>query len=103
MSGDGQMSTPMETTTGAVSRALREATVTMLATLATLWCAMGIDPEPGTAVLAVVLCLSLARSHLDHDLQGRLAAAVALPLVGVIAARDGPRLHRVAWLATALF
>src|SRR5438045_2437506 len=103
MSGDGQMSTPMETTTGAVSRAFREAIVTMLATLATLGCAMGIDPEPGTAVLAVVLCLSLSRSHLDRDLRGRLEAAVALPLVGLIAVGVGPLLHRVPWVGAAAF
>ncbi|WP_426700060.1 hypothetical protein ACPPVV_11690 [Rhodanobacter sp. Col0626] len=52
---------------GAVGRAPRDAIVTMLATLA---CTMAIAPEPGPAVLAIVLCLSLSRSHLDRDLRG---------------------------------
>lgn len=75
----------------------------MLATLATLCCAMEIDPEPGPAVLAVVLCLSLSRSHLDRDLSGRLEAAVALPLVGLIAVGVGTLLHRVPWIGAATF
>jgi hypothetical protein len=68
-----------------VGQSLREAVVTMLAMLATLACAKAIDPEPGPAVLAVVLCLSFSRSHLDRDLRGRLEAAIALPLVGLLA------------------
>ena len=43
----------------ALRRAGREAVVTMLAAIGTLWCALALDPEPGPAVLAVVLCLSL--------------------------------------------
>jgi len=97
------MSTRVATTTGAVSRALREAIVTMLATVATLFCAMEIDPEPAPAVLAVVLCLSFSRSHLDRDLPGRLEAAVALPLVGLIAVGVGTLLHRVPWMGAAAF
>lgn len=37
---------------------LRDASVTMLAILATLACALALDPQPGIGVLAVVLCLS---------------------------------------------
>lgn len=70
-------------------RALLDACVTMLAILGTLACAMAIAPEPGAGVLAVVLCRSFARSHLDHDLRGRREAAVALPLVGLAAVSTG--------------
>jgi hypothetical protein len=66
-----------------VLRALREAVVTMLAAIATVLCALAIDPEPGPAVLAVVLCISLSRSQLDRDRRGRIEAALMLPLVGV--------------------
>lgn len=88
---------------GAVGRAWRDAIVTMLATLATLACAMAIAPEPGPAVLAVVLCLSLSRSHLDRDLRGRLEAAVALPVVGLVASGVGLLLLRAPWIGAAVF
>ncbi|HEY0199807.1 MAG TPA: FUSC family protein [Rhodanobacter sp.] len=90
-------------TMGRVGRAWREAVLTMLAALATLFCAMAIDPEPGPMVLAVVLCLSLSRSHLDRDLRGRLEAAVALPVVGLAAVGVGALLHRAPWLGAAVF
>lgn len=83
--------------------ALREAVLTMLAMLATLGCAMAIDPEPGPAVLAVVLCLSFSRSHLDRDLRGRLEAAVALPLVGLIATSVGMLLLHAPWIGAMVF
>lgn len=86
-----------------ILRALCEASLTMLAMLATLACAMAIDPEPGPAVLAVVLCLSFSRSHLDRDLRGRLEAAVALPLVGLVATGVGMLLLHQPWLGAAVF
>jgi uncharacterized membrane protein YccC len=86
-----------------LGRAGREAMLTMLAALATLFCAMAIDPEPGPAVLAVVLCLSLSRSHLDRDLRGRLEAAVMLPVVGLVAVGVGALLHRLPWVGAAVF
>jgi hypothetical protein len=82
---------------------LREAVVTMLAALATLACAMAIDPEVSPAVLAVVLCLSFSRSHLDHNLRGRLEAAVALPVIGLVAAGVGTLLHRMPWAGAIVF
>ncbi len=88
---------------GQLGRALREAVLTMLAALATLGCAMAIDPSPGPAMLAMVLCLSLSRSHLDRDLRGRLEAAVALPLVGLVAVGVGTLLHRLPWAGAAVF
>jgi hypothetical protein len=84
-------------------RALREASVTMLASIATLLCALAIAPGPGPAVLAVVLCLSLSRSHLDRDLRGRIEAAIALPIVGLVAVGVGILLHRAPWLGALVF
>ncbi|EIL94314.1 MULTISPECIES: FUSC family protein [Rhodanobacter] len=92
-----------DATTSALGRAGREAVVTMLAMLATLGCAMAIDAEPGPAVLAVVLCLSFARSHLDRDLRGRLEAAVALPIVGLLATAVGMLLLHAPWLGALVF
>jgi uncharacterized membrane protein YgaE (UPF0421/DUF939 family) len=86
-----------------VLRALREASVTMLAALTTLLCALAIAPGPGSAVLAVVLCLSLSRSQLDRDLRGRIDAAVALPIVGLVAMSVGILLHRAPWLGALVF
>ncbi|MFS8137277.1 MAG: hypothetical protein ACMG50_04025, partial [Thermomonas sp.] len=89
--------------TSALVRALRDACVTMLAILGTLACAMLLAPEPGAGVLAVVLCLSFARSHLDHDLRGRLEAAVALPVVGLVAVGVGMLLLHQRWLGAGVF
>ncbi|WP_254425201.1 FUSC family protein [Rhodanobacter sp. B04] len=75
----------------------------MLAAIATLLCALAIAPGPGPAVLAVVLCLSLSRSHLDRDLRGRIEAAIALPVVGLVAVGVGILLHRVPWLGAFVF
>lgn len=83
--------------------ALREACVTMLAAIATLLCALAIAPGPGSAVLAVVLSLSLSRSHLDRDLRGRIEAAIALPVVGLVAVGVGMLLHRAPWLGALVF
>lgn len=83
--------------------ALREAVVTMIATLATLACALALAPGPGPAVLAVVLCLSLARSGLDRDGRHRLESAVALPVVGLAAAGVGVLLRHAPWLGAAVF
>ena len=84
-------------------RAWLDACVTMLAILGTLACAMALAPEPGAGVLAVVLCLSFARSHLDHDLRGRIEAAVALPLVGLVAVGVGMLLLHERWLGASVF
>ncbi len=90
-------------TSGAAVSALREASVTMLAAIATLACAQLLDPGPGPAVLAVVLCLSLSRSHLDSDRRGRIEAAFALPVVALLAAGVGALLHRSPWLGALAF
>jgi fusaric acid resistance family protein len=87
----------------AVLRALREASVTMLAAIATLVCALALAPGPGAAVLAVVLCLSLSRSQLDRDLRGRIEAAIALPVVGLLALGVGMLLQREPWLGALVF
>lgn len=86
-----------------LGQAFRPAVVTMLAVLATFACTMAIAPEPGPGVLAVVLCLSFARSHLDHDLRGRLEAAIELPLVALGAAGTGFLLLHRPWLGASVF
>ena len=86
-----------------IIRALREASVTMLAAICTLLCALSINAGPGPAVMAVVLCLSLSRSHLDRDRRGRIEAAIALPVVGLVASCVGFLLHRAPWLGALVF
>src|SRR4051812_17826823 len=82
---------------------LREAAVTMLAAIATLGVVLTIDPEAPAGVLAVVLSISLARSHLDHGLRERLEAAVALPVVALVATGVGLLLHRLPWIGALVF
>ena len=89
-------------TTMTLSGALIEAIVAMLAAMAALLCALAIDPEPGPAILAVVLCLSLSRSQLDRDVRGRIEAAVMLPVVGLLTVGVGMLLLRSPWIG-ALF
>ena len=86
-----------------IFRSLREAVVTLAAALATLLCAMAIDPEPGPAILAVVLCLSLSRSQLDRDLRGRLEAAMTLPLVSLAALGVAMLLRHWPWMGALAF
>lgn len=83
--------------------ALREACVTMLAATLTLACAQPIAPGTGSAVLAVVLCLSLSRSQLDRDAHGRIEAAIVLPLVGLAAIGVGLLLQRMPWVGACVF
>ncbi|MEO8746247.1 MAG: FUSC family protein [Rhodanobacter sp.] len=94
---------PSRASQASASRALREAVVTMLAALATLACVLAIDATSGSAVLAVVLCLSLSRSQLDRDMRGRLEAAIVLPLVGLVAVGVGTLLLRLPWIGAAVF
>ena len=82
---------------------LREAVLTMLAALVAMGGALMLDPEPGSAILAVVLSLSLARSHLDRDLRGRIEAAIALPLVSLGALGVGLLLQHLPWLGAVAF
>jgi hypothetical protein len=89
--------------TGILLRALREAVITMLAAIATMLCALAIDPEPGPAVLAVVLCISLSRSQLDRNRRGRIEAALVLPVVGLIAVGVGLLLRFTPWIGAFVF
>ena len=82
---------------------LRDAVLDMLAILATLACALALDPQPGIGILAVVLCLTFSRSQLDHDLRGRLEAAIVLPLIGVAALGIGSLLLHQRWLGALVF
>jgi fusaric acid resistance family protein len=83
--------------------ALQEAVATMLAAIATLLSVLAIDAESGPAILAVVLSLSLSRSHLDHGLRERLEAAIAMPLVALGAVAVGLLLHRMPWIGALVF
>jgi hypothetical protein len=93
----------MPVTAARILHALREAIVTMLAALATMFCALALDPEPGPAILAIVLCVSLSRSQLDRDRRGRWEAAVTLPAVSLGALGVGLLLLHAPWLGAALF
>lgn len=84
-------------------RALPEAVVSMAAALLTLACAQWLAPGPGSAVLAMVLSLSLARSRLDRDRRGRLEAAIALPVVGLAATGVGWLLLHAPWFGAVAF
>lgn len=75
----------------------------MVAALITLFCAMLIAPGAGAAILAVVLCLSLSRSHLDENARGRMEAALVLPVVSLVATGVGVLLHHAPWLGAAVF
>lgn len=86
-----------------VLAALREACVTMLAATLTLACAQLLAPGAGSAVLAVVLCISLSRSQLDRDAHGRIEAAIVLPLVGLAAIGVGLLLQRMPWTGACVF
>ncbi|WP_426662973.1 FUSC family protein [Rhodanobacter aciditrophus] len=87
----------------AALHALPEAVVALVAALLALACAQLLAPGPGSAVLAVVLSLSLARSRLDRDRRGRLEAAIALPVVGLAATGVGLLLRDAPWLGAAAF
>jgi len=72
-----------------VRSSLAQAVVTMLAILATIAVCLLIAPEPGPAVLGAMLCLTLSRSQLERDWRGRLEAAIALPVIGLLSAGVG--------------
>lgn len=86
-----------------VAGALREAVVSMLAALATLGCTLTIAKGSGPAVLAVVLSVSLSRSHLDRDWRQRLESTAALPVVGLAALGVGLLLLYRPWLGAIVF
>lgn len=88
---------------GVILRSLQQAIITMLAALATMLCALAIDPEAGPAILAVVLSMSLSRSQLDRNTRGRLEAALVLPVVSLVAVGVGMLLLRAPWLGAVGF
>ena len=83
--------------------ALREAIVTLAAALATLACTFALDRGPGSAVLGVVLCVSLSRSQLDRDGRHRLETALVLPAVGLSAIGVGSLLRDMPWFGALAF
>jgi hypothetical protein len=72
-----------------IRTSLAQAVVTMLAILATVGVCLLIAPEHGPAVLGGMLCLTLSRSQLERDWRGRLEAAIALPVIGLLSAGVG--------------
>ncbi|MGH8212675.1 MAG: FUSC family protein, partial [Rhodanobacteraceae bacterium] len=82
---------------------LRPAVTTLIAVLGCLGCAWLLAPGTGSAVLAVVLCLSLSRSQLDRTRRERVEAAIVLPLVGLAATGIGLLLHRMPWFGATAF
>lgn len=83
--------------------ALPDAVVAVGAALLALACAQLVAPGPGSAVMAVVLSLSLARSRLDRGRRGRWEAAVALPVVGLAATGVGLMLRDAPWVGATAF
>ena len=86
-----------------VVRSLREALLTFAALLATLACSQWLAPGAASAVLAGVLALSLARSHLAGERHGRLEALVALPLVSLASVGVGGLLRHAPWAGATMF
>lgn len=86
-----------------ITSSLAEATATMLAAIATLACVLAIDPEPGPAMLAVVLCVALSRRQRDDDAAARWKSALALPVVGLAAAGISVLLLRMPWTGALVF
>lgn len=84
-------------------RSFREAALTLLAMLGTLACAQWLEAGAGSAVLAVVLSLSLARSHLAEGRRGRWEALLALPLVSLASVGVGALLRHVPWAGATVF
>ena len=84
-------------------RSFRETVLTLLAMLATLACAQWFQPGTASAVLGVVLSLSLARSHLAGERRGRLEALLALPLVSLASVGVGALLRHVPWAGATVF
>jgi len=80
-----------------------ETLVTMLAVALTVLSAWLLDPEPGAAVLGGMLALTLSRSQLERDWRGRLEAAIALPVIGVVAALLGVLLLAVPVVGAAVY
>ena len=84
-------------------RSFREAALTLLAMLATLACAQWLEPGAASAVLAVVLSLSLARSQLAGERRGRREALLALPLVSLASVGVVALLRHVPWAGATVF
>jgi hypothetical protein len=93
----------MPLTVPTLLRSLREAVLTLLAMLATLACTQWFEPGPASAVLGVVLALSLARSHLAGERRGRLEALVALPVVSLASVGVGELLRHAPWAGASVF
>ena len=72
-----------------VTAAVGETVATMLAVVLSVVTALLLAPEPGPAVLGGMLAITLSRSQLERDARGRVEAAIAMPVIGVLAAGTG--------------
>jgi len=86
-----------------LSQALPQAVLTLLAMLGTLACTQWLEPGAASAVLGVVLSLSMARSHLAGSPRGRLEALLALPVVSLASVGVGALLRDAPWAGATLF
>jgi len=93
----------MPLATDILLRSWREAAVTLLALLGTLASTQWMYPGPESAVLGVVLSLSLARSHLGDQRRGRLEALLALPVVSLASVGVGFLLRHAPWAGATVF
>jgi len=86
-----------------LSRALRDAALTVLAMAAAAAGSQAVAHGPAAGVLGAVLALSLARSHLVAERRGWLEALVLLPVVSLASFGVGTLLLRAPWLGAAAF
>ena len=87
----------------ALTRAVRESVLTVLAMAAAIACSQAVARGPASGVLGAVLALSLARSHLAAERRGWLEALVLLPVVSVASLGIAALLHHAPWLGAAAF
>jgi hypothetical protein len=84
-------------------RALLDAASTVLAMTGAAACAWWATAAPAYVVLAAVLAMSLARSHLAAGWRGWLESFAAVPVVGLACAGVGVLLRDAPWPGAAAF
>jgi hypothetical protein len=84
-------------------RALREATLTVLAMVVAAAASAWLDPGPASAVLGAVLALSLSRSHLAAGRRGWLETVAILPMLSLATLGIGALLHQAPWVGATVF
>ncbi|MFL6629801.1 MAG: hypothetical protein ACJ8G1_25425, partial [Vitreoscilla sp.] len=86
-----------------LSRAVRDAALTLLAMAGALACSQAVAHGPASGVLGAVLALSLARSHLVAERRGWLEALVLLPVVSLASFGVATLLHHLPWAGAVAF